>query len=54
MMLNIAAVRHTFPDRTQFEGVSITPDVPIDPTPDDIRSSRNPVLKKALELARLP
>ena len=48
MMLNIAAVRHTFPDGTQLEGVSITPDVPIDPTPDDIRSSRDPVLKNLL------
>jgi carboxyl-terminal processing protease len=54
MMLNIAAVRHTFPDGSQFEGFGITPDVPIDPTPDDLRSSRDPVLKKAIELARLP
>lgn len=54
MMLNISAVRHTLPDGSRFEGVGITPDVAIDMTPDDLRSSRDPVLKKALELAQLP
>ncbi len=54
MILNIAAVRHTFPDGSQFEGVGITPDVPVPITADDLRSNRDPVLQKALELAKLP
>jgi len=54
MILNIAAVHHTFPDGSQFEGVGITPDVPIDITPEDLRTGRDPVLKKALELAQVP
>jgi carboxyl-terminal processing protease len=54
MILNIAAVHHTFPDGSQFEGVGITPDVPVDITPEDLRTGRDPVLKKAFELARVP
>jgi carboxyl-terminal processing protease len=53
MILNIAAVHHTFPDGSQFEGVGISPDVPVDVTPEDLRSGRDPVLKKALELAQI-
>jgi carboxyl-terminal processing protease len=52
MMLNISAVRHTFPDGSQFEGVGIEPDVHVDLSPDDLRSGRDPVLKRALELAQ--
>jgi len=51
MMLNIAAVHHTFPDGSQFEGVGITPDVPVEITPEDLRAGRDPVLQKALEIA---
>ena len=51
MILNIAAVHHTFPDGSQFEGVGITPDVAVDPTPEDLRAGRDPVLQKALDLA---
>jgi carboxyl-terminal processing protease len=54
MILNIAAVHHTFPDGSQFEGIGITPDVPVDTTPEDLRTGRDPVLKKAVELAQLP
>jgi carboxyl-terminal processing protease len=54
MILNIAAVHHTFPDGSQFEGVGITPDIPVDITPEDLRTGRDPVLKKAVELAQLP
>jgi len=54
MILNIAAVHHTFPDGSQFEGVGITPDVPVDTTPDDLRSGRDSVLQKALEIAQKP
>jgi carboxyl-terminal processing protease len=54
MILNIAAVHHTFPDGTQFEGVGITPDVPVEVTPEDLRAGRDLALKKALEIAQAP
>jgi len=52
MILNIAAVHHTFPDGARFEGVGITPDISVEVTPDDLRTGRDPVLKKALEVAQ--
>ena len=51
MTLNISAVRHTFPDGSKFEGVGIAPDVPVETEPEDLRAGRDPVLKKAFELA---
>jgi carboxyl-terminal processing protease len=54
MMLNIAAVRHTFPDGSQFEGVGIAPDVPVESSAEDLRAGRDVVLKKALEIAEKP
>jgi len=54
MILNIAAVHHTFPDGSQFEGIGISPSIPVEVTPDDLRAGRDPVLKKALEIARQP
>jgi len=54
MILNIAAVRHTFPDGSQFEGVGITPDLEVKVTSEDLRTGRDPVLQRALEVARLP
>jgi len=52
MMLNIAAVHHTFPDGTKFEGVGIAPDEPVEITAEDLRVGRDPVLKRAMEIAR--
>jgi carboxyl-terminal processing protease len=54
MILNISAVRHTFPDGSQFEGVGITPDVLVKTTAEDLRADRDPVLDKALEIAKQP
>ena len=54
MILNISAIRHTFPDGSTFEGVGITPDVAVAMTPDDLKTGRDPVLQKALELAQQP
>jgi carboxyl-terminal processing protease len=54
MILNIAAVHHTFPDGSQFEGVGIAPDVAIAITPDDLRAGRDPALQKALAMAQVP
>lgn len=54
MILNIAAVHHTFPDGSQFEGIGISPDIPVDVTADDLRAGRDSVLKKALEIAQQP
>jgi carboxyl-terminal processing protease len=52
MILNIAAVHHTFPDGSPFEGVGIAPDVAVDTTPSDLKAGRDPVLQKALEIAQ--
>jgi carboxyl-terminal processing protease len=54
MILNISAIHHTFPDGSQFEGIGIAPDVPVDMTPDDWKAGRDPVLQKALDLAQRP
>jgi carboxyl-terminal processing protease len=54
MILNIAAVHHAFPDGSQFEGIGISPDISVEVTPDDLGAERDPVLKKALEIARQP
>jgi carboxyl-terminal processing protease len=54
MMLNIAAVHHTFPDGTQFEGVGIAPHLAVEVMPEDLRANRDPVLQRAMELAQHP
>jgi carboxyl-terminal processing protease len=51
MILNVAAVRHVFPDGSRFEGVGITPDIKVEITPEDLRAGRDPVLDKAVERA---
>jgi carboxyl-terminal processing protease len=51
MMLNVASVRHTFPDGSRFEGVGIAPDVEIPTTAQDLKAGRDVVLQKAVELA---
>lgn len=51
MMLNVSSIRHTFPDGSRFEGVGITPDVEIEPTPQDLKAGRDIVLKRATEMA---
>ena len=52
MMLNIASVRHTFPDGSRFEGIGIAPDVEIQPTAQDLKAGRDLVLEKAAEIAK--
>jgi carboxyl-terminal processing protease len=54
MMLNISAVRHTFPDGSQFEGVGIKPDIGLENTAEDLRAGRDKVLAKAQEIAQAP
>jgi carboxyl-terminal processing protease len=54
MILNIAAIHHTFPDGSQFEGVGIVPDVTVDQTAEDLRANRDVVLQKAFEIAQMP
>ena len=51
MMLNVSSIRHTFPDGSRFEGVGITPDVEIEPTPQDLKAGRDIVLTRATEMA---
>jgi carboxyl-terminal processing protease len=54
MMLNISAVRHTFPDGSRFEGVGIAPDAALENTAEDLRAGRDKVLARALEMAQAP
>ena len=51
MVLNVTAVRNAFPDGSRFEGVGIAPDIAVPTTAADLRASRDPVLRKALEIA---
>jgi len=50
MLLNIAAVRKSFPDGTRFEGNGIAPDVAVATTAEELAASRDPVLARALAL----
>jgi C-terminal processing protease CtpA/Prc len=47
----IGSVRYRFPDGAPFEGVGITPDVPVEPRIADVRDDKDPVLRKAEEIA---
>lgn len=50
MMLNIASVRHTFPDGSRFEGVGIAPDVEVEPTIEDLKTGKDVVLERAIAI----
>ncbi len=51
MRLNVASVRHTFPDGSRFEGVGIAPDVEVNPTPQSLKAGKDVVLERALAVA---
>ncbi|HWL89695.1 MAG TPA: S41 family peptidase [Polyangiaceae bacterium] len=51
MLLNIAAVRKSFPDGTRFEGTGIAPDVAVATTAEDLAASHDNVLHRAVDLA---
>ena len=51
MMLNVASVRHMFPDGSKFEGVGIAPNVEIHPTVHDLKSRNDVVLDRAVKMA---
>jgi carboxyl-terminal processing protease len=51
MMLNIASVRHTFPDGSRFEGVGIAPDIESQPTIEDLKAGKDVVLERAVAIA---
>ncbi len=44
----VGAKREYFPDGSQFEGVGVTPDVRVVPTPAELLASRDVVLERAL------
>ena len=44
MTLDIASVRHTFPDGSRFEGVRIAPDVEIEPAIEESKAGKDVVL----------
>jgi C-terminal processing protease CtpA/Prc len=45
-------MRVKFGDRSRFQNIGITPDVPVAPTVDGIRAGRDEVLDKAIEVLR--
>lgn len=51
MMVNIASIRHTFPDGSRFEGIGIAPDIEVAPTAQDLKAGKDVVLERALSLA---
>jgi carboxyl-terminal processing protease len=50
--IHIGTIRSYFPDGAPFEGVGIEPDIPVNFTRDDYYKDRDPVLLKALDMAR--
>ncbi|HKQ50756.1 MAG TPA: S41 family peptidase, partial [Pyrinomonadaceae bacterium] len=52
MTFRVSAKRVFFPDGSQFEGVGVTPDLRLQPSPAEMRAGTDIVLNKALELAR--
>jgi carboxyl-terminal processing protease len=54
MILKISVKRLYFPDGSEFEGVGIKPDIELHPTIESLKSGRDVVLEKALELAQTP
>lgn len=50
MTLKIAIKRFYFPDGSEFEGVGIKPDVEVHPTIESLKSGRDVVLERALQL----
>jgi carboxyl-terminal processing protease len=54
MMLNLASIRHTFPDGSRFEGIGIAPDVEVHASVSDLKAGNDPALDRALQLAGQP
>jgi carboxyl-terminal processing protease len=52
MSFRVSTKRTSFPDGSPFEGVGVTPDVPVEPTAADLRAGRDPVLARALSALR--
>ena len=52
MNFRVSSKRDCFPNGSTFEGIGITPDVDIPTTIADLRSGKDPILEKALELAK--
>ncbi len=48
----IVTKRNTYPDGRTYVGTGVLPDVPVEPTPADLRAGRDGALEKALSLAR--
>jgi carboxyl-terminal processing protease len=52
MIIGVGAVCCTYPDGSKFEGVGIIPDIEVSPTAEDLKAGRDPILEKAIEIAR--
>jgi len=54
MILKISVKRQYFPDGSEFEGIGIKPYIEAHPTIESLKTSRDVILEKALELAEKP
>jgi len=54
MSLRIAVRRLYFPNGSEFEGIGIKPDEEVHPTIESLKSGRDVILQRALELAAKP
>lgn len=52
ILLAVGTKRATMPDGTPFEGIGIAPDVPVEVRREDLYAGRDPVLERAVALAR--
>jgi carboxyl-terminal processing protease len=52
MRFSIGAMRVWFPDGSDFEGLGITPDVPVMVQREDLATGHDPVLETALQLLK--
>jgi len=48
----VVSKRDTFPDGTEFVGIGIAPDVPVQPTQQDLLKGTDPVLQKGIEVVK--
>ncbi len=48
----VVTKRNTYPDGRTYVGTGVLPDVPVEPTPADLRLGRDAALEKALSLAK--
>ena len=48
----VSIARYLSPDRNQIEGLGVTPDVPVELTPEDIEAQRDVFIHRAIDVLR--